>query len=173
MGFLSIFFSPSPFLYYDLSFEMQKPSYVTNIHWKFHDFFPLEWFKSYKGFADGVVQRRRIWKMIESLQSFPFSHCEILWKNFYTSSPIVPQYIILFLLLGFVMANLIHGWLWENREPWWTACDNSSLRIYSIAKARLDSNDRTHDWVQRNALNVSRHHPRPKSKMKSNQARFS
>ena len=40
MGFLSISFSPSPFLYYGLSFDMQKPSHVTNIHWKFHDFFP-------------------------------------------------------------------------------------------------------------------------------------
>ena len=27
-------------LYYDLSFDRQKPSHVTNIHRKFHDFFP-------------------------------------------------------------------------------------------------------------------------------------
>ena len=33
MDVLSILlFSPSPFLYYDLSFDMQKLSYVTNIH---------------------------------------------------------------------------------------------------------------------------------------------
>ena len=35
-----MFFFPSPFLYYDLSFDMQKPSHITNVHWKFHDFFP-------------------------------------------------------------------------------------------------------------------------------------
>ena len=40
MGFLSIFFFPSPFLSYDLSFDMQKPSHITNIHQKFYDFFP-------------------------------------------------------------------------------------------------------------------------------------
>ena len=40
MGFLSIFFFPSPFLYCNLSFDIQKPSHITNIHWKFHDFFP-------------------------------------------------------------------------------------------------------------------------------------
>ena len=38
--FIQYFVFPSPFLYYDLSFDMQKPSHVTNIHWKFHDFFP-------------------------------------------------------------------------------------------------------------------------------------
>ena len=37
--FFQCFVFPSPFLYYDLSFDMQKPSHVTNIHWKFHDFF--------------------------------------------------------------------------------------------------------------------------------------
>ena len=36
------FIFPSPFLYYDLSFDMQKPSHVTNIHWKFCDFFPTD-----------------------------------------------------------------------------------------------------------------------------------
>ena len=37
--FFQYFVLPSPFPYYDLSFDMQKPSHVTNIHWKFHDFF--------------------------------------------------------------------------------------------------------------------------------------
>ena len=27
-------------VYYDLSFDMQKPSHVTNIQWKLNDFFP-------------------------------------------------------------------------------------------------------------------------------------
>ena len=30
--FIQYFVFPSPFLYYDLSFDMQKPSHVTNIH---------------------------------------------------------------------------------------------------------------------------------------------
>ena len=40
MGFLSMFFFPSLFLYYDLSFDMQKPSHISNNHQKIHDFFP-------------------------------------------------------------------------------------------------------------------------------------
>ena len=38
--FFQYFVFPSPFPYYDLSFDMQKPSHITNIHWKFCDFFP-------------------------------------------------------------------------------------------------------------------------------------
>ena len=38
--FIQYFVFPSPFLYYDLSFDMQKWLHITNIHWKFHDFFP-------------------------------------------------------------------------------------------------------------------------------------
>ena len=38
--FFQYFVFPSPCLYYDLSFDMQKPSHITYIHWKFHAFFP-------------------------------------------------------------------------------------------------------------------------------------
>ena len=38
-AFFQYFVFPSLFLCYDLSFDMQKPSHVTNIYWKFHDFF--------------------------------------------------------------------------------------------------------------------------------------
>ena len=37
--FIQYFIFPSHFLYYDLSFDMQKLSHVTNNPWKFHDFF--------------------------------------------------------------------------------------------------------------------------------------
>ena len=37
--FFQYFVFPSPFLYHDPSFGMQKPSHVTNIHRKFQDFF--------------------------------------------------------------------------------------------------------------------------------------
>ena len=39
--FFQYFVLPSPFLYHDLSFDMQKPSHITNTHWKFHNFFPI------------------------------------------------------------------------------------------------------------------------------------
>ena len=40
MGVLSMFNFPIPIQSSYLSFGIQKPSHVTNIHWKFHDFLP-------------------------------------------------------------------------------------------------------------------------------------
>ena len=40
MGVLSVFCLQRPVLSSNLSFGIQKPSHVTNIHWKFQDFLP-------------------------------------------------------------------------------------------------------------------------------------
>ena len=96
MSFLAIFFFTSPFLNYDLSFDIQKPSHVTNIHWKFHDFF-LSGLEAIKVFhftirsEDGVWISKNVLSQPQNgrcVQNTPSSDRTVKCKTFIAPKPL-------------------------------------------------------------------------------------